>query len=193
LSELVASEHVAAVITDPRQDDNPIVECNARFLDLTGYRRDEVIGRNCRFLAGSGTDPKRRRILGDAVAEARPVVVELLNYRKDGSPFLNSVMIAPIFEAGELVGFVGSQLEVTHEETTFVKQREERARALVAALTPRQKEVLTALARGKRAKQIAHELEVTVRTVKMHRAGLLKALDVQTNAEAIRIAVRAGL
>ncbi|MGZ3256269.1 MAG: LuxR C-terminal-related transcriptional regulator, partial [Croceibacterium sp.] len=75
----------------------------------------------------------------------------------------------------------------------FVREREERARGLVARLSPRQKEVLSRLAEGKRVKQIAHELELSERTVKMHRAAMLKSLDVRTNAEAIRLAVRAGL
>jgi hypothetical protein len=194
LVELVASAHAAAIVTDPRLPDNPIVECNDRFLALTGYGREEVIGRNCRFLAGPGTDPARRKMLRDAIEEQRPVVVELLNYRKDGTSFLNSVMIAPIYDSeNSLIGFVGSQLEVATGEAAFVREREKRARMLVAELSTRQKEVLSRLACGKRIKQIAHELGLSERTVKMHRAAMLKSIEVQTNAEAIRIAVRAGL
>ncbi|MGZ3171839.1 MAG: PAS domain-containing protein [Croceibacterium sp.] len=194
LAEFVTSASVAAIVTDPRLPDNPIVDCNDRFLELTGYSREEIIGRNCRFLVGTGTDPARRKTLRDAIEEQRPVIVELLNYRKDGRPFLNSVMIAPIFDSEDsLIGFVGSQLEVSTEESAFVREREERARGLVARLSPRQKEVLSRLAEGKRVKQIAHELELSERTVKMHRAAMLKSLDVRTNAEAIRLAVRAGL
>ena len=194
LAEFVASASVAAIVTDPRLPDNPIIDCNDRFLELTGYSREEVIGRNCRFLVGPGTDPARRKMLRDAIEEQRPVIVELLNYRKDGRPFLNSVMIAPIFDSEDsLIGFVGSQLEVSTEESAFVREREERARGLVARLSPRQKEVLSRLAEGKRIKQIAHELKLSERTVKMHRAAMLRSLDVRTNAEAIRLAVRAGL
>ncbi|MGZ3245692.1 MAG: PAS domain-containing protein [Croceibacterium sp.] len=194
LAEFVTSASVAAIVTDPRLPDNPIVDCNDRFLELTGYSREEIIGRNCRFLVGTGTDPARRKTLRDAIEEQRPVIVELLNYRKDGRPFLNSVMIAPIFDSEDsLIGFVDSQLEVSTEESAFVREREERARGLVARLSPRQKEVLSRLAEGKRVKQIAHELELSERTVKMHRAAMLKSLDVRTNAEAIRLAVRAGL
>ena len=194
LAELVASASVAAIVTDPTAPDNPIVDCNERFLELTGYTREEVIGRNCRFLAGPGTDSGRRKMLRDAIELQRPVIVELLNYRKDGTPFLNSVMIAPIYDAEDaLIGFVGSQLEVLTEESAFVRQREELSRRLVERLSPRQKEVLSRLAEGKRIKQIAHELGLSERTVKMHRAAMLRSLGVRTNAEAIRVAVRAGL
>ena len=193
LAELVASASVAAVVTDPRLPDNPIVECNDRFLKLTGYDRVEVIGQNCRFLTGPGTDPARRKMLRDAIKARQPAIVELLNYRKDGTPFLSSVMIAPVYSDDSLVGFVGSQLEVLTEESEFVRAREQLARELLARLSTRQKEVLSRLAEGQRIKQIAHELELSERTVKMHRAAMLKSLRVRTNAEAIRLAVRAGL
>lgn len=194
LSELVASASVAAIVTDPTAPDNPIVDCNERFLDLTGYAREEVIDRNCRFLVGPGTDPGRSKMLRDAIDLQRPAIVELLNYRKDGTPFLNSVMIAPIYDAkNALIGFVGSQLEVLTEESAFVRQREEFSRRLVERLSPRQSQVLSRLAEGKRIKQIAHELGLSERTVKMHRAAMLRSLGVRTNAEAIRLAVRAGL
>ena len=48
------------VVTDPRLPDNPIVLANRSFLALTGYETDEVLGRNCRFLQGPDTDPRRR-------------------------------------------------------------------------------------------------------------------------------------
>ncbi len=194
LSELVASDHVAAVITDPTQPDNPIVDCSDTFLVLTGYEREEVIGRNCRFLAGPGTDPVKQQMIRAAISEQRPVVVELLNYRKDGTPFLNSVMIAPIQDADNvLIGFVGSQLEIPGEEESFLSEGLRLAQSLIAACSPRQTQVLSRMAQGKRIKQIAFELNLSERTVKLHRAALLKSLNVSTNAEAIRIAVRGGL
>jgi len=194
LRKLVAADHVAVVITDPRLPDNPVVECNEKFLELTGYERHEVIGRNCRFLSGPATDPDRRKLIRDAIEDQRPIIVELLNYRKDGTPFLNSLMIAPIHDVeNALVGFVGSQIPVSTEENAFINEREMRARVLASQLSARQREVLSLIAKGKRIKQISYELEVSERTVKMHRSAMLKALDVRTNAEAIRIAVRAGI
>ncbi|MXO60304.1 PAS domain-containing protein [Altererythrobacter salegens] len=192
---MTTSERCAAIVTDPHQPDNPIVECNDQFLKLTGYERHEVIGRNCRFLTGPETDPKHSKLLHDAIAEQRPVVAEIINYRKDGTPFLNSVMIAPIFDADHsLTGFIGSQVDVSsYSPQTFASLREERAKRLAQNLTPRQRDVLSLLARGKPLKQIAFSLGLSERTVKMHRAAMLRSLQVATNAEAIRIAVRADI
>src|SRR4051812_32581509 len=108
---LIATSHVAAVVSDPRAADNPIIACNDAFITLTGYSRQEIIGRNCRFLRGEKTEPEQAAMLREAIAAKRPTMVELLNYRKDGTSFRNAVMIAPLFnEDGELVYFLGSQM-----------------------------------------------------------------------------------
>ncbi|HEX8448044.1 MAG TPA: PAS domain-containing protein, partial [Allosphingosinicella sp.] len=104
---------IASVITAARMADNPIVAVNGAFCELTGYDRDEIVGRNCRFLAGVGTEPAPREMLRRAVAEGRPALVEMTNYRKDGTAFLNAVMVAPVLgEDGELAYFLGSQMDV---------------------------------------------------------------------------------
>lgn len=188
-SEMIAGSAVAAVISDPRKPDTPIIECNEAFVALTGYSREEIIGRNCRFLAGPRTEPELTEEIRAAVRECRTILVEILNYKKDGTPFHNAVMIAPIFDdAGDLRYFLGSQVEVTSEQ---VRATPTAANAL-DALTERQKAVLIAMARGRLNKQIGHDLGITERTVKMHRAAMLKALDCRTGAEAIRIAIEAG-
>jgi len=102
------------ILTDPRQADNPIVFANNAFLDLTGYDLEEVLGRNCRLLQGAQTDRAVVDQLRTAIAERRAVSVELLNYRRDGSPFWNGVFIGPVYdEAGELLFFFASQLDVS--------------------------------------------------------------------------------
>jgi PAS domain S-box-containing protein len=116
-AKLVTSNDVAASLSDPHLPDNPIIECNQAFLDLTGYARDEVIGRNCRFLAGPQTSPSARARLREAIDNLQPTIVEVLNYRKCGTPFINAVMICPIFNAqNRLVAFVGTQSEVRRIE-----------------------------------------------------------------------------
>ena len=187
---LIASSKVAAVVSDPRLPDNPIVACNEAFIELTGYPREEILGRNCRFLRGERTEAEQTAMLREGVAASRPVMVELINYRKDGSAFRNAVMIAPLFdEKGDLAYFLGSQMAIDDSGDS----RHDRARALVEGLSRRQRQILEALAKGRLNKQIAYELDLTERTIKMHRAAMLRALGVRTVAEAIRIAIEAGL
>jgi len=187
---LIASSKVAAVVSDPRLPDNPIVACNEAFIELTGYPREEILGRNCRFLRGERTEAEQTAMLREGVAASRPVMVELINYRKDGSAFRNAVMIAPLFdEKGDLAYFLGSQMAIDDSGDS----RHDRARALVDGLSRRQRQILEALAKGRLNKQIAYELDLTERTIKMHRAAMLRALGVRTVAEAVRIAIEAGL
>lgn len=187
---LIADSTIAAVVSDPRQPDNPIVACNYAFMLLTGYGREEIVGRNCRFLRGERTEPEQTAKLRQAVAERRPAMVELINYRKDGSAFRNAVMIAPLFDdEGELLYFLGSQMAIDDQ----AEERRRRAIASIEALTPRQHQLLAALTKGKLNKQIAFELGLTERTVKMHRAATLRSLGVRTVADAIRIGIEAGL
>jgi DNA-binding NarL/FixJ family response regulator len=118
--------------------------------------------------------------------------VELWNYRKDGTPFRNAVMVAPIFgDTGEVEYFLGSQMAVG-EPDGQATQRSAEARLRIDALTARQRDVLVAMTAGKLNKQIAWDMGLTERTVKMHRAAMLKALGVRTGAEAIRLAIEAG-
>ncbi|QDP18715.1 PAS domain-containing protein [Sphingomonas xanthus] len=184
---------IPTVVTDKRQADNPIVAVNEAFARLTGYEVQEILGRNCRFLAGPSTDPKAQAVLRDAVDRGEPAVAELLNYRKDGSPFRNAVMVAPVRDGrGEVAMFIGSQMEVG-ENGRAGGLRKNRARHQVDGLTPRLRQVLSLMAAGFRNKQIGIRLGIEEKTVKMHRARLINALGVASSAEAIRIAVEADL
>lgn len=192
LSNMIAGSPIAAIICDPRLADNPIVECNDAFVALTGYPRDEIIGRNCRFLAGPGTEPVLTQQMRTAIAQQQPVLVDILNYKKDGTPFRNAVLVAPIFDTdGKLEYFLGSQMEVK-DAAVAAPARRNGAQARIAALSPRQREVLALMAAGHRNKHIAFALGLTERTIKMHRSALLRGLEVDTTAEAIRIAIEAG-
>ena len=95
LAESVAASPIAMVVTNPHKSDNPIEFANDAFCALTGYSKSEIIGRNCRFLAGEATEPTIQAEIRSAVADQRPVLVEMTNYRRDGSAFRNGVMIAP--------------------------------------------------------------------------------------------------
>jgi PAS domain S-box-containing protein len=193
LIETVGASPLAMVISNPRLPDNPIEVANAAFCELTGYSESEIVGRNCRFLAGESTEPWVTGEIRDALRDRRPLLVDILNYRKDGTPFRNGVMITPLLDPEEgLAWFLGSQVDLGEPSADRLSGRRGRAAALVADLPPRQREVLEGMARGLLNKQIAWELKISEKTVKMHRALLLERLGVTTSAEAIRIAVEAG-
>jgi PAS domain S-box-containing protein len=133
------------LITDPREPDNPILFANDAFLDFTGYRRDEVVGRNCRFLQGPDTDPGTLALIRARIAAGEAVETEILNYKKDGSPFWNSLVISPIRNgAGDLLYFFSSQfdvsakkqaeMELTRAKTALEEEVSRRTRDLQAAL-----------------------------------------------------------
>ena len=184
---------IAAVVTDPRLPDNPLVAVNEGFSRLTGYREEDIVGRNCRFLAGPRTEPEAQAALRQAVAEGRPALVELTNYKKDGTPFLNTVMIAPVRgDDGEISYFLGSQMDAGPERLGS-RARSREAALAIQALTQRQREVLRLMVEGCLNKQIAYRLGIDEKTVKMHRAALLSRLNARSSAEAVRIGVEGQL
>lgn len=102
------------LITDPGQPDNPIVYVSPGFEQITGYASSDVLGRNCRFLQGQGTDPAAVAQIKEAIRNGKACRVELLNYRKDGTRFWNELSISTIHDdKGLLTHFVGVQSDVT--------------------------------------------------------------------------------
>ncbi|WP_226004072.1 PAS domain-containing protein [Natrinema salinisoli] len=98
-------------------DDNPLIYANEQFEQLTGYAREDVLGRNCRFLQGDRTEPEPVDELRAAIEAERPSTVELRNYRSDGSEFWNRVTIAPVAnDDGDVTNFVGFQQDVTERK-----------------------------------------------------------------------------
>mmetsp|Transcript_23537 Transcript_23537/g.65485 ORF Transcript_23537/g.65485 Transcript_23537/m.65485 type:complete len:340 (+) Transcript_23537:146-1165(+) len=101
-------------ISDPTLPDNPIVYCSQGFLDLTGYTLDQVLGRNCRFLQGPGTDQSAVQVIRKGIAEGVDTSVCLLNYKADGTPFWNQFFVAALRDAqNNVVNYVGVQCEVS--------------------------------------------------------------------------------
>mmetsp|Transcript_9636 Transcript_9636/g.18602 ORF Transcript_9636/g.18602 Transcript_9636/m.18602 type:complete len:308 (-) Transcript_9636:200-1123(-) len=101
-------------ISDPSLPDNPIVYVSQGFLDLTGYTLDQVLGRNCRFLQGPGTDQGAVEVIRKGIKEGVDTSVCLLNYKADGTPFWNQFFVAALRDAeNNVVNYVGVQCEVS--------------------------------------------------------------------------------
>ncbi|MEM7643525.1 MAG: PAS domain-containing protein [Pseudomonadota bacterium] len=116
---ILANLPLSMVLTDPNRPDNPIVYVNRAFEQLTGYAASFCIGRNCRFLQTDDRDQDAVAQLARAIAAREQVVVTLRNYRLDGTPFQNRLMVAPVRdEDGQLYAFVGIQTEVTEDVPT---------------------------------------------------------------------------
>nr|AML77845.1 putative LOV domain-containing protein [Zygnemopsis sp. BC-2016] len=102
------------VLADPHLPDNPIVHVSDAFLELTGYSREDVVGRNCRFLQGPGTSQETVQEIRQAVKQEKPCTVRILNYRRDGMPFWNSLHVSPVRRCdGQVAFFCGVQLDIT--------------------------------------------------------------------------------
>ncbi|MEH3148111.1 MAG: PAS domain-containing protein [Methylobacterium frigidaeris] len=139
------SSPLPMVLTDPHQADNPIVFANDAFLRVTGYRRDEVIGRNCRFLQGPQTDRDAVGRVRAAIAREESIEIDLLNYRRDGAPFWNGMALSPVRdEAGALVHYFAVLTDISPRRTRedrltqarshLEQDIDDRTRALQAAL-----------------------------------------------------------
>ena len=124
------------VVTDPRQPDNPIVFTNRAFLDLTGYKEEDILGKNCRFLQGEQTDPHTVAEVRTALNERRAVAVDIVNYKADGSLFWNALFIGPIFdENGNLIYWFSSQFDITQRRISEVAFRQAQKMEAIGQLT----------------------------------------------------------
>lgn len=102
------------VICDALQPDMPIIYVNAAFEQITGYRKDQVLGRNCRFLQEDDNGQTGVALIREALTHQQPVNTVLRNYRADGSTFWNDLFISPVQdETGEVTHFVGIQNDIS--------------------------------------------------------------------------------
>lgn len=101
---------MSVVISDPSLPDNPMIFVSDEFENQTGYSPDEAVGRNCRFLQGPDTDPHAVEAIRNALNAQTRFTIDILNYRKDGSSFVNRLRIRPIYDGdGRLMFFAGAQ------------------------------------------------------------------------------------
>nr|AML78764.1 putative LOV domain-containing protein [Welwitschia mirabilis] len=120
MDSLLHSTPCGFVVTDALEPDQPIIYVNTVFENVTGYKADEMLGRNCRFLQYRGPFAQRRHPLVDSavVSEIRRCIEdgiefqgELLNFRKDGTPLMNRLRLIPIHgDERTITHIIGIQL-----------------------------------------------------------------------------------
>lgn len=170
------------VFTDPRQPDHPIIYANDAFCKMSGYDCDEIIGRNCRFLQGPETDAESVRMIGAAISQQRPIGIDILNYRKDGTPFWNALYISPVFnEFGELQCFCSSQFDAT--------ERRHHAQAIVDRKTELESEV-RASTRDLEATLLSLEKALHEKTLLIHEIDHRVKNNLQTISTLISLQMR---
>src|SRR5690349_8971991 len=112
--EAVRATRMPMVLTDPNLPGNPIVFANDAFLKLSGYRMEEVLGQQPHFMDGPGTDPKDGARLAEALRGDHDDIIEAVQYRKNGSRFVATVLISAFKdEHGRTVNRFMSWLDVT--------------------------------------------------------------------------------
>jgi PAS domain S-box-containing protein len=144
LESAITTANDAVIVADAEPlagEGRRIVYVNEAFTRMTGYAPEEILGRTARILQGPDTDPETVQRIHAALERREPVRAELLNYRKDGSPFWVEISIVPVLdEDGRVVQWTSVQRETTErkqaEETALRLTRETAARAARGAPRP---------------------------------------------------------
>jgi two-component system sensor kinase FixL len=170
------------IISDAREPDIPIIYVSPSFERLVGYKAEEIIGRNCRMVQGPGTDREAIRRISIALQEGKVFQGEILNYRKDGTPFWNFLRIAPIRDgSGQVTHFVGTQTDVT--EHHFAREHQRDLENAVAHAS----RIRTVAALGA---SLAHEVNQPLAAILANAQAALKLLEAGNGAE-VRAALEA--
>ena len=131
---LVATIHACPVsisIADALRPGRPLIYVNPTFTHITGYALHEAIERDCDFLQGPETDPATARRVDDCLHAGQSCDVEILLYHKDGTPFWNALMMAPLVRGGRIVAYIAVQNDITDKRAQHQElQRRHRLQAL---------------------------------------------------------------
>ena len=114
LVKVLEATNTGVVITDNLLPDNPIIYCNPAFEQMSGYSREEIIGRNCRFLQNQDRSQQGRFEIRSAIDAGENCVVQLRNYTKNGKLFYNELYLSAVKnDGGEVTHFIGIQNDVS--------------------------------------------------------------------------------
>jgi PAS domain S-box-containing protein len=186
----IRATRMAMIVTDASQADNPIIFANDAFLRLTGYGRDEVIGRNCRFLQGPDTDREELDRIRAAIGGGEDIACEVLNYRKDGSTFWNALYLSPVRDkAGTITYFFGSQLDISDKKRTEFELSDSR-HDLEQLVADRTQELTQAL---EQKTALLHEVDHRVKNNLQLISSLLLLQNRRVSDPGVKAAMRAML
>lgn len=116
LTQILDSCVNGVTLTDPDMEDAPIVYANKAFEDMCGYPKNEIVGRNCRFLQGQDREQPEIDKLRAAIKKGEAIEVTLRNYRKNGELFYNRLDVKPLLDdRGNIVYYLGVQYDVTNQ------------------------------------------------------------------------------
>lgn len=128
----------ALTLSDIRAPDAPLVYVNQGFEKMTGYRRKDAIGQNCRFLQGPDTSPDAVAQMRAAIEHGEPLLIDVLNYRQNGTPFWNRLSLAPVADSsGRVTHYIGIQSDITQ-----MRLLQDRLHSIALALAVEEKFVL---------------------------------------------------
>jgi PAS domain S-box-containing protein len=116
LLEAIHHTNEGVTLADPLQSDTPLIYVNDAFCQMTGYEREEVLGKNCRFLQGEATAQDVIKAIHQHLSQQTAGTFELINYRKDGSTFWNRLSLTPIKMGNGQPFIVGIQSDISVEK-----------------------------------------------------------------------------
>ena len=123
VTDTMDASPIGITIDDARLEDEEVIYVNDGFVEITGYPREEVLGRNCRLLQGENTREEPVSELRTAIENEESATVELRNYRKDGSMFWNRVSIRPITnDDDEVTHYLGFQEDISAQKASEKEQ-----------------------------------------------------------------------
>jgi len=116
LLKLVENAQEGIVVAEKEGHDTILIYVNPAFENLTGYKSEEILYQDCRFLQGSDTGQSSVKTIRNAIDANQPVRTVIKNYRKDGSIFWNELSVTPFYdEVDKLTYYIGVQKDVTQE------------------------------------------------------------------------------
>nr|AML79292.1 putative LOV domain-containing protein [Cymbomonas sp. BC-2016] len=120
LSKALEFSPYALCVSDIKAPDQPIIFVNDRFLESTGYKREDIVGVNCRFLQGPETRDDVIQEMREKIDAGLEFRGRVLNYSKSGQQMWNDLVMSPVKTAtGEVTHYTGIQV------FTHVKEHED--------------------------------------------------------------------